>query len=138
MEWEEERRQLVGEKAVLQDVANRLNVQVRSAKEDARKVAESERAGEQKRAGIQGVCMRVITARSTLIQSLQELDKAKKAIADLEANLKTERAQLRALTAEQNRIQRERDNVSNQLHRTESVSCLQLKYSAIPKTRRRI
>lgn len=54
-EWKDERRQLVGEKAVLQDAANRLNAQVRSAKEEVRKVAESERTGEKMRAGIQGV-----------------------------------------------------------------------------------
>ena len=45
-EWEEERRQLVGEKAVLQDAAKRLNVQVRIAKEEARKVVESGRSEE--------------------------------------------------------------------------------------------
>ncbi|KAF9466148.1 hypothetical protein BDZ94DRAFT_1341734 [Collybia nuda] len=103
-EWADERRQLVGEKAVLQDAANKLNVQIRNVKEEVRKVTENERAGEQTRAGIQG-----------------ELDKAKKAIADLEANLKTERAQLRALTTEQNRIQREKENdindVKHQLHK---------------------
>lgn len=65
-EWEDERRELVGEKAVLQDAANKLNVQVRNAKEEVRKVAESERVGEKTRAGIQGVCVTVSLARSPL------------------------------------------------------------------------
>jgi phage replication-related protein YjqB (UPF0714/DUF867 family) len=52
----------------------------------------------------------------------QELDKAKLAIADLEAELKSERARLRGLTTEQNSVQREKDNILIQLQRTESVS----------------
>lgn len=68
-EWDDERRQLVGEKAVLQDAANRLNVQVRSAKEEVRKVAESERVGEQKRVGIQGVRVCVAPASLALTRS---------------------------------------------------------------------
>lgn len=67
-EWEDERRQLVGEKAVLQDATNRLNVQVRSAEEEVRKVAESERVGEQMRVGIQGVRICVAPASLTLTQ----------------------------------------------------------------------
>ena len=54
----------------------------------------------------------------------QDLDKAKKVIADLEASLKAERSQLRALTTEQNRMQREKADVLAQLKRTESVSFL--------------
>jgi predicted nucleic acid-binding Zn-ribbon protein len=59
-EWEAERRRLVGEKAVLQDAANRLNVQVRTAREDARKVVESEHAKEKLRTGVQGVSIETI------------------------------------------------------------------------------
>lgn len=55
-QWEEEKRQLLGEKAVLQDAANRLNTQIRIAKDETKRVAESERAGEKMRVGIQGVC----------------------------------------------------------------------------------
>jgi uncharacterized protein (DUF3084 family) len=54
-EWEAEKRKLIGEKAVLQDAANRLNVQVRTVREEARKVAESEHAKEKLRTGVQGV-----------------------------------------------------------------------------------
>jgi len=52
----------------------------------------------------------------------QDLDKAKKVITDLEANLKSERSKLRALTTEQNHVQREKADVLAQLQRTESVS----------------
>ncbi|KAF8238118.1 hypothetical protein L208DRAFT_1243498 [Tricholoma matsutake] len=102
-EWEDERRNLVGEKAVLQDAANRLNMKVQTAKEETKKAAESEHAKEKLKAGIQG-----------------DLDKAKKVISDLEASLKAERSQLRALTTEQNRMQREKADVLTQLQRTES------------------
>ena len=54
----------------------------------------------------------------------EDLDKAKKVIADLETSLKAERSQLRALTTEQNRMQREKADVLAQLKRTESVSFL--------------
>ncbi|KAF8075138.1 hypothetical protein FPV67DRAFT_1605655 [Lyophyllum atratum] len=102
-DWEQERRTLLGEKAVLQDATNRLNAQVKSAKEEMKKVAESGRAGERTAAGVQG-----------------ELEKAKRVIADLEANLKSERAQLRALTTEQTRVQREKAGILSQMQRTES------------------
>jgi len=46
-QWEAEKKQLLGEKAVLQDAAKRLNLQIRSAKEEVK----TERA----RAGSQGV-----------------------------------------------------------------------------------
>ena len=53
--WEAERRKLLGENAVLQDVATRFNAEVRDAKDELRKYASSERAGERARAGIQDV-----------------------------------------------------------------------------------
>ncbi|RDB15355.1 Spindle pole body protein pcp1 [Hypsizygus marmoreus] len=102
-EWEQERRKLLGEKAVLQDATQRLNAQIQSAKEEAKKATESGRAGEKTAAGVQG-----------------ELDKAKRVIAELEANLKSERSHLRVVTTEQNRIQREKADIMNQLQRTES------------------
>jgi hypothetical protein len=52
--------------------------------------------------------------------NLQELDQAKQAIADLEEDLKAERACLRDLTVEQTRAEREKENVLLQLRRTES------------------
>lgn len=60
-EWEHERKRLVGEKAVLQDTTNRLNVQVRTAREEARKVAESGHTKEKQKASIQGVCIEKVS-----------------------------------------------------------------------------
>jgi hypothetical protein len=52
--------------------------------------------------------------------NLQELDQAKQTIADLEEDLKAERACLRDLAVEQTRAEREKENVLLQLRRTES------------------
>ncbi|KAG6841233.1 hypothetical protein C0991_000517 [Blastosporella zonata] len=102
-EWGQERRTLLGEKAVLQDATNRLNAQMKTAKEEMRKAAEIGRAGEKAATNVQ-----------------EELDKAKRVIADLEADLKSERSQLRALTTKQNQVQREKAGIMSQLQRTES------------------
>lgn len=59
-----------------------------------------------------------------MLMSVQELDRAKRMIADLEAELQTERSRLRTLTTEQKRVQRQKDDVLTQLQRTESVSFL--------------
>ncbi|KII85948.1 hypothetical protein PLICRDRAFT_114966 [Plicaturopsis crispa FD-325 SS-3] len=99
-QWEEEKRQLLGEKAVLQDAADKLNHQVRVAKDEVKK---TERAGEKARVGLQG-----------------ELDKAKRAIADLESDLTAERARLRALGTEQHRVHRDKEDIVLQMQRTES------------------
>lgn len=56
--------------------------------------------------------------------TLKELDRAKEVIADLEADLKSERTRLRVLATEQDRVQREKDNILLQLQRTESVGVL--------------
>lgn len=55
-QWEEEKKKLLGEKAVLEDAANRLNGQVRHSKEEARKIAESKRVSEKFRTNVQSVC----------------------------------------------------------------------------------
>ncbi|KAG5725048.1 hypothetical protein E4T56_gene12404 [Termitomyces sp. T112] len=102
-EWVHERRILIGEKAVLQDATNRLNAQMKTTKDEMRKVVESSRAAEK-----------------TAINVQEELDKAKRVIADLEADLKSERSQLRGLTAKQNQIRREKAGILSQLQRTES------------------
>ncbi|KAF9048336.1 hypothetical protein BDZ89DRAFT_1057909 [Hymenopellis radicata] len=102
-DWEKERQQLVKEKAVLQDVANRLNDKIRNATEEAAKASQAEKTGQALRGDIQS-----------------DLDKAKRSIADLEEALKTERAQLRVFTVEQTRVSQERENVLAQLRRTES------------------
>ncbi|KAJ7180785.1 hypothetical protein C8R46DRAFT_885504 [Mycena filopes] len=102
-QWEEEKQKLLGEKAVLQDAANRLNIKVRTAEEEVRTVAETKKAGEKLRVGIEG-----------------ELEEARRVISDLETDLKAERSRLRALSTEQDRVQRDKDNVLLQLQRTET------------------
>lgn len=54
-QWQDERRQLLGEKAVLQDTANRMNIEVRNAKQEVRKAIEAERESRRSRADTQGV-----------------------------------------------------------------------------------
>lgn len=61
--WEEERSKILGENAVLQDAASRLNVEVRNAKDEIRKYAEAERRGEKARAGVEGVSSIYSTVR---------------------------------------------------------------------------
>lgn len=53
--WQDEKRQLLGEKAVLQDTANRMNIEVRNAKQEARKAAEAEHESRRSRADTQEV-----------------------------------------------------------------------------------
>ncbi|KAJ6619906.1 hypothetical protein B0H10DRAFT_2024000 [Mycena sp. CBHHK59/15] len=101
-QWEQEKQKLTAEKAVLQNAANRLNSQVHTAEEEARMVAETKKAGEKLRVGIEG-----------------ELEEAKRVISDLEAELKSERSRLRGLSTEQTRVQREKENILLQLQRTE-------------------
>ena len=50
-QWEDERRKLIGENASLKDAATRLNAEVRQAKSDIRRLADTERT----KAGTQGV-----------------------------------------------------------------------------------
>jgi hypothetical protein len=50
--WKEEKKNFVSEKAILQNAANRLNAQV---KEEARRLAETERKGEKKRLTVENV-----------------------------------------------------------------------------------
>jgi septal ring factor EnvC (AmiA/AmiB activator) len=58
--------------------------------------------------------------RSLIRSNSQELDEAKRTVAELEEDLKSERTRLRVLTVEQTRIEREKENVLLQLRRTES------------------
>ncbi|KAG2345767.1 hypothetical protein BDR05DRAFT_960035 [Suillus weaverae] len=97
--WEEEKRHLLGERAVLQDAANRMNMEVRSAKDEAKRAAEASRRSR---------------------ADTREVEKAKAVIADLEAELQAERTRLRQMSTEQNRVQREKSVVARQLQRTEA------------------
>ena len=54
-QWREEKRQLLGDNAVLKDAANRLNHQIRDAKE---RVEQTERRSEKTRNGVLGVWIR--------------------------------------------------------------------------------
>ncbi|KAJ7224111.1 hypothetical protein GGX14DRAFT_548737 [Mycena pura] len=102
-QWDDEKRKLLGEKAVLQDAANRLNSKVQTAEEKVRQVAESEKETHKLRVGVEG-----------------ELEEARRVISDLEIDLKSERSRLRGLCSEQNLVQREKENVLLQLRRTEA------------------
>lgn len=51
-QWDEEKRKLLGDQAALKDAANRLNQEVKEAKE---RIAERSRAGEKAKAGVQEV-----------------------------------------------------------------------------------
>ncbi|KAF9073179.1 hypothetical protein BDP27DRAFT_1319010 [Rhodocollybia butyracea] len=102
-QWEDEKRKLLGEKAALQNAANRLNAQVRDAKEEATKASEAQKASGRQRQDIQG-----------------DLDMARLTIAELESDLKAERARLRAMSTEQNRVSKEKERIYVQLQRTET------------------
>ncbi|KDQ61486.1 hypothetical protein JAAARDRAFT_511841 [Jaapia argillacea MUCL 33604] len=102
-EWDDEKRRLLGEKAVLQDVASRLNLQMQEANSEMRRVAQNHKAVEKLRTGVES-----------------ELEKAKRTVNDLEAELRDERSRLRALTSERNRVDRDKGDIVAQLRRTES------------------
>jgi chromosome segregation ATPase len=101
VQWDAEKRKLLGEKAALQDTANKLNAQVRNSEA---KVAKAEAAANKAKSGVEA-----------------ELDKAKDAIAEFENELRAERSRLRALTTEKSKAEREKQNVLLQLQRTEDV-----------------
>ncbi|KAJ3717958.1 hypothetical protein C8R42DRAFT_724167 [Lentinula raphanica] len=102
-QWEDEKRKLLGEKAVLQDAANRLNSEVQDAKVQVSKASEAQKTNGRLRQDIQG-----------------DLEKARRTITELESDLKAERSRLRTVTAEQNRVNREKEQVFVQLQRTET------------------
>jgi len=54
-QWEQEKEQLLGEKALLQDTAYKLNLQVRSAQDEAKRSAESGKVAQKARASVQAV-----------------------------------------------------------------------------------
>ncbi|KAJ3917416.1 hypothetical protein F5877DRAFT_44671 [Lentinula edodes] len=102
-QWEDEKRKLLGEKAVLQDAANRLNAEVRDIKVEASKASEAQKMNGRLRQDIQG-----------------DLEKARRTITELESDLKAERARLRNMTAEQSRVDREKEQIFVQLQRAET------------------
>ena len=54
-QWEDERRKLTGENAVLQDATKRLNAEVRNAKSELQRQMEWEKTGERDKATMQSV-----------------------------------------------------------------------------------
>jgi DNA repair exonuclease SbcCD ATPase subunit len=55
IEWSNEKRRLLGEKAALQDTAQRLNAQIRETQSVAQKAAQAEAAGKKARSSIEAV-----------------------------------------------------------------------------------
>jgi len=125
-QWEREKKRLLGEKAILQDTAHKLNLQVRSAQDEAKRSAESGKAAQKARVSVQAVSLILVFRCAALsdwrLVWRQELDTAKQSIATLESELRAERSKLRSLLTEQDRCERERENVLVELRRTESVS----------------
>ncbi|KAF5379308.1 hypothetical protein D9757_007667 [Collybiopsis confluens] len=102
-QWESEKRKLMGENVALQDATNRLNIEVQQAKAEANKVSEAHKTDGRLRQDVQA-----------------DLEKARHTIATLENDLKAERARLRTMSTEQARVDREKEQVFNQLKRTET------------------
>ncbi|KIY70545.1 hypothetical protein CYLTODRAFT_391816 [Cylindrobasidium torrendii FP15055 ss-10] len=101
-DWERERQKLINEKGALEDMANKLNDKIRAFSTDAAKASQKEKADSALRSDIQ-----------------TDLDKARRSIAELEAALSTERAQIRTLTVEQTKVTQARENIGTQLKRTQ-------------------
>ncbi|KAI6112992.1 hypothetical protein F5141DRAFT_1188202 [Pisolithus sp. B1] len=99
-EWQEEKRRLLGEKAVLEDEANRMKMEARNAKEEFKKANDA--------------------SRKSKADSQKEVEKAKATISDLETELQVERMRLRQMSTEHHRLQREREDVARQIQRTEA------------------
>jgi hypothetical protein len=56
-QWEREKRQLLGEKAILQDTAHKLNMQIRNAQDEAKWSAESGKAAQKAKVSVQAVSL---------------------------------------------------------------------------------
>jgi DNA repair exonuclease SbcCD ATPase subunit len=56
-QWERERKQLLGEKAILQDTTHKLNLQVRSAQDEAKRSAEGGKAAQRAKVSAQAVSL---------------------------------------------------------------------------------
>ena len=62
-QWEREKDQLLGEKAILQDTAHKLNLQVRSAQEEAKRSTESGKTAQKARVSVQAVSSMISVSR---------------------------------------------------------------------------
>lgn len=54
-QWDDEKEELLGENAVLQDAAHRLNTEIRDTKKELKKLADTGKAGEHARVSVQEV-----------------------------------------------------------------------------------
>ena len=54
-QWDDEKKELLGENAVLQDAAHRLNTEIRDTKKELKRLADTGKAGEHARASVQEV-----------------------------------------------------------------------------------
>lgn len=54
-QWEREKKKLIGEKAILQDTAHKLNLQVRSVQDEAKRITESGKAAQRAKVSVQAV-----------------------------------------------------------------------------------
>ncbi|TDL23585.1 hypothetical protein BD410DRAFT_720667 [Rickenella mellea] len=99
-EWDDEKRRLLAENDGLHDTARRLNQEIRDAKKI---VLDAERSANRVKSGSQ-----------------VDLDRAKRTIADLEDELRSERSQLRSIVTQQARAVREKTDISSQLQKAEA------------------
>ena len=63
VQWEREKKQLLGEKALLQDTAHKLNLQVRSAQDEAKRYAENGKVAQKAKVSVQAVSLIVSVSR---------------------------------------------------------------------------
>lgn len=54
-QWDDEKKELLGENAVLQDAAHRLNTEIRDTKKELKRLTDTGKAGEHARASVQEV-----------------------------------------------------------------------------------
>jgi len=85
--WVDEKNQLLVEKAALQDAAKRLNVEVVTVKEEAKRVFEREKTGVKQKAGIQGVaCHFLAFVNGSLKKMSRNWTTPKKLLSNLKQN----------------------------------------------------
>jgi chromosome segregation ATPase len=109
-DWEHEKMRLEGEREYLQSTADRLNQEVDQARhknDDTR--------------GVLSVGNRSPHSETYVDNHSQELDQARRAIADFEVQLQLERDRLRAITNERNRTVNEKNDILSNLERTQAV-----------------
>ncbi|KAF8527286.1 hypothetical protein JB92DRAFT_2698552 [Gautieria morchelliformis] len=100
LQWESEQKQIVGQNVVLQDAANRLNAELGAVRGEAKQALEN--------------------GRQEISEEARARTSANIVVSNLEETLKDERDRLRALSMEQNRLVREKEDISARLQRAQS------------------